>query len=284
MMPVTKTWKPKTLACATLLSSALLGSAAMAADAVIPTSLVGTYDLSYANAQTGAPVPNGTPVEVIITQGGAMCIAGFTLTGPTESASGSEAIWVASDLDIKVAVSNLSSGTFNEINLATASTNVWLGQLVGSRASNSTSGCEAGPDLTDINELFAQAEAHFADLFPGSVNVINQTLDQYIYRYYPTTQLYLGIADGQVYVMGGAFGNNPAPQGSLEDLLSQLAGEPVDLPDVPELEGDYRLVVDGTVAAQVGGFATPAMPFSFTIDKVAAPSSSDIDDIREAVE
>jgi hypothetical protein len=204
-----------------------------------------------------------------------MCLGGYRLTSPViRAGNGHEAIWTESSLGIEIAVSSLISG-FNEINVGSTS-GTWYGQLQGSKTSTATTGCSAAPDLTKINELFALAQEKFAELFPASAGAVNETLDGYIYRAYPNG-IYLAINDGDVYVMGGEFGDTPTKQGSLEAILSELSGTTVDIDDIPE--GDYKLVVTGTVGVFGINVAFPAV----TIENIGAPSSTDIDDIRDAV-
>ena len=196
--------------------------------------------------------------------------------------NGHEAIWTESTVGVDIALSSIISG-FNEINVG-SSTGTWWGQLRGTKSSTSTTGCGAvttpAPDLTKINELFAAAQAKLAQYFPPSANAVNQTLDDYIYRFYPSTGIYLAINKGEIYVMGGSFGNTPLPQGNIETILSELGKINVDVP--PAAEGDYKLVINGTITIS-SVVVLPPQAFSVTIDKIAAPSSSDIDGIRDAV-
>lgn len=263
--------------CAALLTAGVLSTGAFAQDVptTVPTSFTGTYDLTYALAQTGSPLANGTAVSVVIAPGGAMCLGGYRLTNPvTRAGNVNEAIWKESSLGIEIAVSSLTSG-FNEINVGSTS-GTWYGQLQGSKTSTATTGCGAAPDLTKINEFFALAQEKYAEFFPASAGVFNEILEGYIYRAYPNG-IYLAINDGDVYVMGGEFGSEPSKQGSLEAILSELSGTTVDIDDIPE--GDYKLVVTGTIGVFGFNVAFPAV----TIDNIGAPSSTDIDDIRDAV-
>lgn len=273
--------------CAALLTAGVLSTHVFAqeAPATVPTSFTGTYDLSYANAQTGSPLTNGTAVSVVIAPGGLICLGGYTLTDPiTRNGNAHEAIWVESTGGIEIALSSLVNG-FNEINVGSTS-GTWYGQLQGSKTSTATTGCGANstpaPDMTKINELFALAQTQYAQFFPASANATNQTLDDYIYRAYPNG-IYLAINNGDVYVMGGTFGNEPSKQGSLEAILSQLSGTDVDI-DVPvAAEGDYKLVVTGNIATTVAGISINTGFPAVTIDNIAAPDASDIDGIRDAV-
>lgn len=277
----TKNLKTAARTCAALLTAGLLSSTAFAADtpATIPTSFTGTYNLTYENAQTGSPVTNGTAVSVVITASNALCLGGYTLTNPVlRNDNPHEAIWTESSLGIEIALSSLVTG-FNEINVGKVGGGFY-GQLRGSKSSTSTTGCGSStpaPDLTKINELFALAQAKLAQYFPASANAVNQTLDDYIYRFYPSTGIYLAINNGEIYVMGGTFGDTPLPQGNIETILTELGKINVDIPDAAQ--GDYKLVVTGNIQTSGVSVAFPAV----TIDKIAAPASSDIDGIRDAV-
>ncbi len=286
MKSATKTLKTAARSCAALLTAGLLSTAAFAQEtpATVPTSFLGTYNLTYANAQTGSPITNGTPVTVVIAAGNTVCLGGYTLSNPVlRNGNAHEAIWTESSLGIEIALSSLVTG-FNEINLGKVGGGFY-GQLQGSKSSTSTTGCGAtttpAPDLTKINELFAAAQAKLAQYFPASANAANQTLDGYTYRFYPSTNIYLAINDGDVYVMGGSFGDTPLKQGNIETVLSELAKISVEIPAIPE--GDYKLVVSGTVATTVAGFSISTAFPVVTIDKIGAPSSTDINDIRDAV-
>ena len=288
MKAATKTLKIAARNCAALLTAGLLSSAAFAQDtaATIPTSFLGTYNLTYDNAQTGSPVANGTAVQVVIAANNTLCLGGYTLTNPViRNGNGHEAIWTEGSLGIEISLSSLLNGS-NEINVGPTGGGFY-GQLKGSKSSTSTTGCGAvttpAPDMTKINELFALAQTKLAQYFPASANAVNQTLDDYIYRFYPSTGIYLAINNGEIYVMGGSFGDTPLPQGNIETILSELAKINVDV-DVPSAaEGDYKLVISGSVSTSVAGVTIPVTFPAITIEKIAAPSSSDIDGIRDAV-
>lgn len=286
MKAATQTLKTAARNCAALLTAGLLSSTALAADtpASIPTSFLGTYNLTYANAQSGSPITNGTAVTVVIAANNTVCLGGYTLTSPViRNGNGHEAIWTESALGIEIALSSLLNG-FNEINVGPTGGGFY-GQLQGSKSSTSTTGCGTvtapAPDMTQINELFAQAQAKLAQYFPASANAVNQTLDDYIYRFYPSTGIYLAINNGEIYVMGGSFGDTPLPQGNIATILTELAKINVDVPAAAE--GDYKLVISGSVSTSVAGITIPVTFPAITIDKIAAPSSSDIDGIRDAV-
>lgn len=267
--------------CATLLTAALASTAALAQEtpATVPSSFEGTYELTYAFAQAGSPISNGTAVTLVIAPGNTLCVAGYTLTNPVlRNGNQHEAIWKETTAGVELALSSLVSG-YNEINVGSTS-GTWWGQFQGSKVSTSTSGCTGGgstPDLTKINELFEKAQAQFAQYFPASANAVNQTQEGFIYRHYPSTGIYLAINDGDVYVMGGEFGNSPLKQGSLEAILSQLSGTTVDIPDLNIPEGDYKLTITGKT--NTFGILTD-IPV-VVVDKIDPPKN--LDEIRDAV-
>lgn len=261
----------------------MLGSSAgFAQSASIPASLEGTYSLTFGSAQTGAPLANGTTIDMVIAGGGTVCIADLVLSGPT--VSGAEAIWNIPALGVKLAVSNVTSGSFNEANVMSTA-DVFLGQFTGSKTSNSTScGLLGGtpPNMSQISQLVAKAEELHADLFPSTaVDSAFSILDGYVYRYYPSTTTYIGIKDSTVYVMGGAFGDAPVTIGTVANTLAELTGQPVDPIDDPVVEipdGDYTLTISGTVSTS--GVSTP---FTFQIDSIPAPGDTELDSLEDDV-
>lgn len=74
---------------------------------------------------------------------------------------------------------------------------------------------EAAEQLLDF------AEASFPALFPGPQ--ASADLAGYRYRYYPATGIYLGVRDGQVYGLGGAFGSEVVGFGPLTQFLTPQA-------------------------------------------------------------
>lgn len=83
----------------------------------------------------------------------------------------------------------------------------------------------AASDSTALaNALMNYGEQHFPAYFPTSAPT--QSYDIYLYRYYPATGLYLGVANAHVYVMGGAFGSVPLDVGRVSDYIAADATAP----------------------------------------------------------
>ncbi|MES3008284.1 MAG: hypothetical protein V4751_11000 [Pseudomonadota bacterium] len=291
MKPVLKNLRTTLLACTSLLAATLYSSATLAqttAPATIPSSFLGTYNLTYSSAQAGSPLTNGTAVSVVIGPGGALCLAGINLSNPVlHNGNPHEATWSYAAADIAISVSSLVNG-FNEINVSKASTigtssSKFYGQLSGSKVSTSTTGCSATPapttpDPAKVQQLFDLAQQKLAQYFSPTGASATQVNGDYTYRFYSATNVYLAISKGEIYVMGGQFGNQPVKQGPLEAILSELAKMPVTIPEVPS--GNSTLVITGRVGTN--GFNVDIG--AITIDNLPMPASGDIDDVRKAVE
>ena len=96
-------------------------------------------------------------------------------------------------------------------------------------SATAVSTAEAARQLMD----FAEGSI-YASYFPG--HPATQSLPPFLYRYYPSTGIYLGVAAGNdpnypdgVYVMGGEFGPDPKRVGAVTDyvtLVDTSAGGP----------------------------------------------------------
>ena len=81
--------------------------------------------------------------------------------------------------------------------------------------------------------LFDWAERTQFDLFPGPQS--SQSLPPYVYRYYPTNQLYLAVSGEQIYALGPITNNQVVTLGKLSDYacfvsLASCAPPPVPTP------------------------------------------------------
>lgn len=65
--------------------------------------------------------------------------------------------------------------------------------------------------------LFDWAERRYPEFFPSHRQ--DQSFAPYVYRFYPETGIYMGVAEDQVYVMGGPFGGQPLRVGRVSDFL-----------------------------------------------------------------
>ncbi|NRF65572.1 hypothetical protein HLB44_01110 [Aquincola sp. S2] len=78
----------------------------------------------------------------------------------------------------------------------------------------------AGPvDATDAaNQLMDFAEVRFPEFFPG--HPATGSALGYLYRHYESTGIYLGVREGQVYVLGGIFGGEVLAVGALTQFIT----------------------------------------------------------------
>jgi len=67
----------------------------------------------------------------------------------------------------------------------------------------------ASPRMPTTGALLDWAETAFPQFFPS--RRITQSLPPYLYRYYPESGNYLGVADGKIYALGPLVGSNSEP-------------------------------------------------------------------------
>ena len=286
MKPVIKNLRTTALACASLLATTLFSTTTLAqttTPATLPSSFMGTYQLTYQSTSSASPIANNTKLQLVLAPGGVMCVAGYNLTNPFQKAGNTlETFWSETKSGISLAVVNLN-GNFHEINVMSGST--FVGQMTGSKISTATS-CSGTPvtpaapvvEPAKIEQVFTQAQQKRAQYFPGPGASTTQKNGDYTYRFYQGTGIYLAINNGEVYVMGGAFGNTPIKQGPLETILSELTKMQVSIPAIPS--GDARLVVTG----RVGTSGINVDIGAITLDNVPMVSGSDVDSVKKAVE
>ncbi len=78
-------------------------------------------------------------------------------------------------------------------------------------------------DDSKEQKIFNLAEQLFPEYF-SSANVDDQLLEGFVYRYYPATKTYIGIKNGEVFVLGDVFGSGPQRIDTIENTLQLLEG------------------------------------------------------------
>jgi uncharacterized protein (DUF1800 family) len=84
---------------------------------------------------------------------------------------------------------------------------------------NASTAAAAAPNVAPTpttTELLDWAERNYSVFFPG--HEPNLTLDPYIYRYYPSTRNYVGVANGRVYILGPVSGDVLGDVGAVADF------------------------------------------------------------------
>ena len=199
--------------------------------------LLAPNTLSYDLINNGGPFSAGQEITLVLGADNTLCISGQSLGNPVfRNGNQAEAIWKDETNGFELAVSNFN-GSFNEVNVGGANFSPFYGQLTGSKTSDSTTcgsgsgsgngpnGNGAAPEITaTMNAIFAAAESKLATIFPPGQ--ATQIQDQYVYRFYPSTGVYLAFADSKVYLLGGQFGGAIVEAGTLQFVLDTLESYP----------------------------------------------------------
>ncbi len=74
--------------------------------------------------------------------------------------------------------------------------------------------------LDAANQLLDFGESAYPEFFPSRRST--RHFDGYLYRHYPERGTYLGVRDGQVYVLGGPLGEQVLQVGALADFINPL--------------------------------------------------------------
>ena len=77
----------------------------------------------------------------------------------------------------------------------------------------------------DAEQIFTEAQAAYSQFFPS--NQPTEMLSEWLYRYYPSSKIYLGVntTESAVYLLGGAFGDVPFLVGEIDIVLALLKEE-----------------------------------------------------------
>ncbi len=79
--------------------------------------------------------------------------------------------------------------------------------------------------ISDTEKIFNWGENNFSQFFPD--HQMTLTADPWRYRFYPSTNVYLGTRDNQIFVLGGPFGNtDPLFIDTVAGLLTQIESDP----------------------------------------------------------
>lgn len=78
---------------------------------------------------------------------------------------------------------------------------------------------------SDSEVIFNWGESNFSQFFPE--HRLTLTAGPWKFRHYPSTNVFLGVKDGQVFVLGGPFGNKtPSLVATVAGLRAQIGGDP----------------------------------------------------------
>lgn len=128
-----------------------------------------------------------------------------------------------------------------------------------------------------MNAIFELAESRLPALFPPGSATLFQ--DQYVYRFYANTGIYLAFSGDSVLLLGGSFGNQIVNVGNTSFVLSELnklpaAGGGVDSSDLWNLSITGNIAVLGITQSFSG----------LTLAGVPAPDLENVQEINEQVQ
>lgn len=84
----------------------------------------------------------------------------------------------------------------------------------------SAAAAASAPTAPTATELFDWAERNYAVYFPGHKSDL--AFAPYVYRYYPETQNYVGVANGRVYILGPVSGGVLGDVGAVTDFAQHV--------------------------------------------------------------
>jgi hypothetical protein len=119
--------------------------------------------------------------------------------------------------------------------------------------------------VTVSDQLLDFGEQRFPQYFPGPG--VTVAFQQYLYRFYPTTGVYLGVDQntGGVYVMGGPFGAAPAFQGALTNFITPRGATSVNVGNA------WHNLLTVTASWQTYWTAPDGRKWAFTVSTAAGP-------------
>ncbi|HTQ98862.1 MAG TPA: hypothetical protein VMH83_02685 [Candidatus Acidoferrum sp.] len=276
---------------------AFTASTTLAQTADVPTSISGSYDMTLQLSSTtypNFPYKQGDTIRFVIDgSNDTLCVNGTLLTSkPTGSANNDIFTWVSNtNTYYEVALSN---GQVIEVNAMQGNSNNFAGQFTGSKVSSSTT-CTAysaststTPTITtDMQSVFDVAAQLYPTLFTnGSALGLYQG---YTYKYFASSGIYVGVKDGNVFLLGGQFGNSITNEGSISSVLTYLQGVKTKQASTGGTTTGgtttslYKLTLTGSLKATVAGFST-TIPVNITLNDLPAPAVTDTASIVSQVQ
>jgi hypothetical protein len=292
-MPAVKQFRVLLTILSLLVSHSLL--AQTETPATVPASLVGTYETTYASFNASSPFATGDKFTLVIGSDNSLCVNGLALSNPVFSnGNTAEGIWKDAANSLEYAVSNFGTG-FNEVNVLGPNRSPFYGQLSGSKVSDATACGTASepttttttttttaPVITDaINQVFALAESKLAAIFPSGA--VTLTFEQYVYRFYPSTSVYMAFANDAVFLLGGSFGEAIVNIGSVSTVLASLEALEVDVPATGNTGGSvvlWNLSISGSLNST---FAQNIVFAGINLGSVPAPDLSNTSEVNNEI-
>jgi hypothetical protein len=72
----------------------------------------------------------------------------------------------------------------------------------------------------DVTTMFSLAAQIYPTVFSGGTGWYSYS--GYTYKYFPAASIYAGVKDGDLYLLGGAYGSNLTPRGTVPNVIASL--------------------------------------------------------------
>lgn len=230
----------------------------------IPEALRGIYQLEITDVPPLSPLQNtnltddSDDILLYLSSIGELCIkspnsAVEVLSNQPQLQYGifNKVSWDIADLAMRFTL-DIAQNNFAGIDI-TSLGGTSFGRLTGTRIDANDSGsCRTSTfDSKNTLNIINAAEVAYPAYFPKSALSVNQIGDGFdLYRYYPTTKVYLAVKDNTVFARGGAFGVDYAVIGYVDELSSSISNIrlPTTNSQIEFFQGTYLLELTDALA------------------------------------
>lgn len=225
----------------------------------IPETLYGSYVLEITDATLSSPLQNTDPLKstddviLYLSPLGELCLKSPN-TGVEVISSQpklqyglfSKVSWSVDGLDMRFTL-DISKSSFAGIDVSSLD-GTQFGRLTGTRVDSNnpdTGSCRSSTfDSRDALRIIEAAETAYPSYFPASALSVNQIGDGFdLYRYYPTSKVYLAIKGNYAFARGGEFGSEYIVIGYVDELITSISNLRVPSSDsrIAFFQGTYLL-------------------------------------------
>ncbi|WP_156412669.1 hypothetical protein [Pseudohongiella spirulinae] len=216
--------------------------------ATVHSSWTGTYSGAMAETEPFSPIPDGTDFYYAINSDGVLCFNDNTqFSNPLYRNNDTvRATWFDA---ARGRIYRLRAAQFDadeHLLEITSTGNTQYGELEGEKISLNAvcnPALPANPDADEIERLFDLSEQLYPDSTPGGPLSSTQRVDNYSFRYYPATDVFLAVRDGQVYSGSGAVNFDSAPLGTLASVIQSFTSATSAFVPAQSLVGSYNMLV-----------------------------------------
>ncbi|HBN16084.1 MAG: hypothetical protein CMQ46_01645 [Gammaproteobacteria bacterium] len=227
----------------------------IARPATIDSEHIGTYEAEMSDTQPFSPIPDGTSVTYVIRSNGQLCLSDGTQLSPPLYLNNNTTnpVWIDTANNRRFSLPDDIDDLAEALLTVQSSGGSYAGELQGDRISFSEYCQAAFPDDADtetIDELFELAEQYYPDLMPGPL-IVTRRNEDYYYRYYPGTNVFLAVRDGIVYSGEGSVSFSGTAVGNLETVIADILAQRESYTPDSSLTGTYEMTLSGSHSLSV---------------------------------